>query len=79
VIGSRSFNDLESGGRDHFCRVHPQQEFVLDNQHHGSPGFNKTHASNSTANDISAWNRLLFPAWGFQMPARFGRLGSCLA
>ena len=43
-------DSLEACGLDHIDRVHSQQEFVLDNQHHGSFGLDKTHASYSRVN-----------------------------
>ena len=46
-VGVGCFEHLEPGGGNHINRLHSQQKFVLDDQHHGSFGLNKTHATHS--------------------------------
>jgi hypothetical protein len=47
LVGVRGLDNLETGFTDHFRGVHPQQEFVFDDQNHGSACLGSSHYTQS--------------------------------
>src|ERR1700680_2451527 len=60
-IGIGSLDHLKSGGGHHLDRIDSEQELVLDDQHNGSSGLNKTHPHYSLRTHNKRMMLLTFP------------------